>query len=52
MFILGDFSSQKKKGKENDTEDDIVEINADDFEDIDDIEVVNSTKTMEDQEND
>ena len=36
MFILGDVSSPKNKGKGTDTEEDVIEIDADDFEVIGD----------------
>ena len=51
MFILGDFSSPKKRGKEHDTEDDVIEIDADDFEVIEDTEVVENVEPTSDQEN-
>lgn len=50
MFILGDFSSPKKKGKGNDTEEDVIEIDADDFEVIDDTEVAPNEAPLNEQE--
>ena len=50
MFILGDFSSPKKKGKGNDTEEDVIEVDADDFEVIDDTEVAPNESPLNEQE--
>lgn len=50
MFILGDFSSPKKKCKGNDTEEDVIEIDADDFEVIDDTEVAPNEVPLNEQE--